>query len=460
MKLCLNIALRLLSFIMIIFYIFVLLYINFGNDEDFEYYIEEYKNCIKINETKEEETFSWRDEKEEKEKKEEECQKYNKISFYFFSCIVAYVNIIFDIFQKFSFLINGNKVSSQFYSFALFIFLDPLCALFFVIREKIKRPKTGYTKLIIFIINIFINIILIIILIISSCGQNDQDKSIPDCLDIRAKIKDEEKEKRINNEICTMERKNNLLKEEIQKLLNFKKTKNSNHIDDKKFEAILWYVKKICKEDFSLKILYKYLLEEIKDKFEEVIDNNKLRIIFLGYIKEKFEQCLTCPITGEIFKNPVITPEGQTYDKYNLSKILKDKRENPLTRKKLFKSQLIDNILIKEICVIFTSNEGQLNMENLRKIKKLLINPENNKFYSNPVVIKEGDKKGETKEGMGLISEYSNKAILNLIEQNKNILSDEFFEDLNDDNTNILYKTEENLNIDTCLNINTNSKII
>ena len=99
-------------------------------------------------------------------------------------------------------------------------------------------------------------------------------------------------------------------------------------------------------------------------------------------------------------------------------------------------------------------------MENLRKIKKLLINPENNKFYSNPVVIKEGDKKGETKEGIGLISEYTNKAIFNLIEQNKNILSDEFFEDLNDDNTNILYKTEENLNIDACLNINTNSKII
>ena len=98
-------------------------------------------------------------------------------------------------------------------------------------------------------------------------------------------------------------------------------------------------------------------------------------------------------------------------------------------------------------------------MDNFIKMKKLLINPKNNNFYSNPVVIKEGDKKGETEEGFGLVSEYSNKSILNIIEQNKAILSDEFFEDINEDNIKYLYNTKEkeNVNTDERLNIVINS---
>ena len=57
------------------------------------------------------------------------------------------------------------------------------------------------------------------------------------------------------------------------------------------------------------------------------------------------------------------------------------------------------------------------------------------------------------------MSEYSNKSILNIIEQNKAILSDEFFEDINEDNINYLYNTKEkeNVNTDERLNIVINS---
>ena len=43
-------------------------------------------------------------------------------------------------------------------------------------------------------------------------------------------------------------------------------------------------------------------------------------ILGLSYIKERFEECLACPITNGIFINPVITPEGQTFDHLFISK--------------------------------------------------------------------------------------------------------------------------------------------
>ena len=175
---------------------------------------------------------------------------------------------------------------------------------------------------------------------------------------------------------------------------------------------------------------------------------------------------MKCPITFDIFKNPVITPEGQTYDNYEIIKVLEKQGVNPLSKKELTEEQLINNILVKKLSVIITENKDELTKNNFNKIKKFLINPENKKFYSNPVVIKEGDKKGETEEGIGLIKEYSNKVILNIIEQNKEILSDEFFEDKNENNINNknnginLNYNQDTLNTVTRLNININSKYI
>ena len=105
-------------------------------------------------------------------------------------------------------------------------------------------------------------------------------------------------------------------------------------------------------------------------------------------------------------------------------------------------------------------NQEPWSMHNFLEMRKLLINPENKKFYSNPVVIKEGDKKGETEEGIGFIAEYSNKVVLNIIEENKEILNDRFFEDIKENNSNNLNNInnlniiEETINTDIRLNIN------
>ena len=69
-------------------------------------------------------------------------------------------------------------------------------------------------------------------------------------------------------------------------------------------------------------------------------------------------------------------------------------------------------------------------MEDLLEMRNLLINKNTKKFYINPVIIKFGYKKGETEESNNKNEEYSNKVILNLIEQNKDILSDEFIDSL------------------------------
>ena len=197
-------------------------------------------------------------------------------------------------------------------------------------------------------------------------------------------------------------------------------------------------------------------MEKIKNKCGEDIDKNKSQKIYLDYIKEKFVGYLNCPLSADIFYEPVITPEGQTFEKEYLLKYLKTKKENPLTRNKLWEEQLIENKLVKNLCEIL--NQSEFSIDNFIKIKKLLINPENNEFYSNPIVIKEGNKKGETKEGNALSSEYSNKVVLNIIEQDIDILSDEFFEEQNENNINNLDNIEETLNTDTRLNINNEKK--
>ena len=62
-------------------------------------------------------------------------------------------------------------------------------------------------------------------------------------------------------------------------------------------------------------------------------------------------------------------------------------------------------------------------METIFQIRKLLINPKTNDFYSNPYVIHEGDRRGETEDGKGASNKYSNKVISNIIEQNGDILT-------------------------------------
>ena len=131
---------------------------------------------------------------------------------------------------------------------------------------------------------------------------------------------------------------------------------------------------------------------------------------------------------NDFFENPLITPEGQTFDKSYLLKEIQKTGKNPLTKTNLNENQLLENKLVKDLCGIFKSNYNNFNMNTFLKIRKLLINKSTNTFYTHPIVL----RNGYTEEGLGINSneEYLNRVILNLIEENKEILGDEFINSL------------------------------
>jgi len=57
---------------------------------------------------------------------------------------------------------------------------------------------------------------------------------------------------------------------------------------------------------------------------------------------ETFEEIITCPITGQIFRHPVMTEDGQIFEKSAILTWFKINNTNPITRKKLKSKTLID----------------------------------------------------------------------------------------------------------------------
>ena len=63
---------------------------------------------------------------------------------------------------------------------------------------------------------------------------------------------------------------------------------------------------------------------------------------------------LTCPITYEIMRDPVIDPEGNSYEKLAILAHLKKSQSSPVTRSPLTEEQLISNRALKQIIDAFT----------------------------------------------------------------------------------------------------------
>lgn len=57
---------------------------------------------------------------------------------------------------------------------------------------------------------------------------------------------------------------------------------------------------------------------------------------------------LLCPISAELFKNPVIAPSGYSYEKSHIEFWLQKNNTDPMTRSKLSKDQLYDNKSLKD----------------------------------------------------------------------------------------------------------------
>ncbi|CAF1074585.1 unnamed protein product [Adineta ricciae] len=59
---------------------------------------------------------------------------------------------------------------------------------------------------------------------------------------------------------------------------------------------------------------------------------------------------LVCPITGQLFGDPVIATDGHTYEKFAIKRWLRSSTTSPTTREPLDKNQLIPNFVVKKMC--------------------------------------------------------------------------------------------------------------
>jgi hypothetical protein len=104
-------------------------------------------------------------------------------------------------------------------------------------------------------------------------------------------------------------------------------------------------------------VVQKSAIEEVSEKYRnmglEVSEAHKKYKDDLVRMKEAFKgeipETFYCPITREIFFDPVMTCDGQTYERQAVTEWLKDHDTSPLTGLPLANRNLMTNIIIKKL---------------------------------------------------------------------------------------------------------------
>lgn len=65
-----------------------------------------------------------------------------------------------------------------------------------------------------------------------------------------------------------------------------------------------------------------------------------------------------CPLSLSLFKDPVITPSGRSYERVAILQHLKHHPFEPLTRQPLIESKIFDNICLRDACEEFVQHNG------------------------------------------------------------------------------------------------------
>ena len=232
----------------------------------------------------------------------------------------------------------------------------------------------------------------------------------------------------------------------ISKIKEINKAKYKNI----KIDIVCNYLKSKYETNVTKDLLYNKLFSKIKGECGLCFDKNKYEEIIIDYIKERISLYFKCPLTHQIFSNPYISPEGQTFDKNAIFKLVQQNGRNPVTKNKLEINELYENKLVLDIAEILNLNYDYFSIKAFEEIKKLLISKETGKYFENPIVNINTNSQGTTKEGskIEINAKYQNLIIKNLIEQNREILDDNFLKfdfDISDNN-NIIIHSNNNRN--------------
>ena len=153
----------------------------------------------------------------------------------------------------------------------------------------------------------------------------------------------------------------------------------------------------------------KKISEEIKNlELNPNTPKYKINQKRLEFFKEKFHVALSCPISLDLFKDPVIVKSGHTYEREYITQIIKQTGKDPETREKLFLEDITSNYLVNKIVQEFRSKEDDFNENTYNNIIELLKCPLSHQFFKNPFVAKTINNKGMTYEKI-YIEEYKIK---------------------------------------------------
>ena len=87
-----------------------------------------------------------------------------------------------------------------------------------------------------------------------------------------------------------------------------------------------------------------------------------------------------CPISLEIMEDPVIMPDGQTYERDCIYAALKHSPFSPITKQRLNFKDAVPNYAIKSMIEKFLGHDKSENSQNLDKNKVTLLNEDKNLF--------------------------------------------------------------------------------
>ena len=128
----------------------------------------------------------------------------------------------------------------------------------------------------------------------------------------------------------------------------------------------------------------------------------------LEFFKEKFHVALSCPISLDLFKDPVIVKSGHTYEREYITQIIRQTGKDPETREQLTLEDITSNYLVNKIVQEFRPNENDFNENTYNNIIELLKCPLSHQLFKNPCVAKTIIYKGMTYEQV-YIEEYQIK---------------------------------------------------